>query len=107
MNSLTEQLILAAEAGDTPAVQRLLEAGADIDARDAQGRTAVMAATHGNRVDAVRALIEAGADIDIRDDRHGQPLPVRRRRRPARHLEAGDRRRSRPDNSPIASAGPP
>ena len=74
MNLLTEQLIQAAEAGDTPAVQRLLKADADIDGRDARGRTPVMAAAHGNRVDTVRALIQAGADIDIRDDRMDNPF---------------------------------
>lgn len=60
-------LISAAERGDTAAVQRLLAAGAPIDARDARGRTAAMAATHGNRPETVRALIAAGADIDLQD----------------------------------------
>ncbi len=71
---MTEQIIRAAEAGDTPAVQRLLKEGADINGRDAQGRTPVMAATHGNRVDTVRALIQAGADINIRDNRLDNPF---------------------------------
>ena len=71
---MTEQLIRAAEAGDTPTVQRLLKEGADINGRDAQGRTPVMAATHGNRVDTVRALIQAGADINIRDNRMDNPF---------------------------------
>ena len=74
MKALTEQLIRAAEAGDTPAVQRLLKEGADINGRDAQGRTPVMAATHGNRVETVRALIQAGADINIRDNRLDNPF---------------------------------
>jgi hypothetical protein len=71
---MTAQLIQAAEAGDTATVQQLLKDGADIDGRDAQGRTPVMAATHGNRVDTVRALIEAGADINLRDDRSDNPF---------------------------------
>ncbi len=33
---MTEQLIQAAEAGDTTTVQRLLKEGADINGRDAQ-----------------------------------------------------------------------
>ncbi len=72
--AVTNQLIQAAGAGDTAAVQRLLTAGADINGRDDRGRTAVMAATHGNRVDTVRALIQAGADINIRDNRSDNPF---------------------------------
>ena len=72
--SLNEQMIRAAEAGDTAAVRRLLDQGAEIDARDDRGRTAVMAATHGNQVETVRALIGAGADVDIRDNRLDNPF---------------------------------
>jgi uncharacterized protein len=74
VKALTEQLIRTAEAGDTPAVQRLLKEGAAINGRDAQGRTPVMAATHGNRVETVQALIQAGADINIRDNRLDNPF---------------------------------
>ncbi|MFL5804207.1 MAG: ankyrin repeat domain-containing protein [Roseiflexaceae bacterium] len=66
---MNEQLIAAAEHGDTAAVLRLLAAGASINAQDARGRTSVLAATHGNHVDTVRALIQAGADVNIRDTR--------------------------------------
>src|SRR5688572_13380583 len=58
--AMTQNLIHAANAGDTPTVQRLIQEGADINGRDELGRTAVMAATHGNHVDTVLALIEAG-----------------------------------------------
>jgi uncharacterized protein len=68
------QLVRAAEQGDTPAVLSLLKEGADINGRDPQGRTAAMAATHGNRVETVRVLIRAGADIDIRDNRGDNPF---------------------------------
>lgn len=66
---MNDDLIAAAERGDTATVQQLLADGAEINARDARGRTAVMAATHGNQVETVRALIRAGADINIRDNR--------------------------------------
>lgn len=72
--SVNMKLIQAAEAGDVSAVLSLLQAGAQINATDERGRTAVMAATHTNRVEAVRALIEAGADINIRDNLLDNPF---------------------------------
>lgn len=71
---MTEKLVQAAEAGDTATVQKLLQDGAGINERDAQGRTAVMAATHGSQTDMVRVLIQAGADINIRDNRMDNPF---------------------------------
>lgn len=71
---MNTQLIQAAQAGDTDAVQRLLSNGAQINAQDVQGRTAVMAATHANQVETVRALIAAGADINIQDNRQDNVL---------------------------------
>lgn len=68
------QLIQAAEAGDVSAVLLFLQAGAQINASDDRGRTAVIAATHANQVIAVRALIEAGADINIRDNLMDNPF---------------------------------
>ena len=65
---MNKNIIQAAERGDTPAVLQLLQQGADINARDERGRTPVLAATHGNRVDTVRALIRAGADINLQDN---------------------------------------
>lgn len=71
---MNEQLIAAAERGDTATVLQLLANGAEINARDARGRTPVMAATHGNQVETVRALLGAGADINIRDNRMDNPF---------------------------------
>lgn len=71
---MTDQLSKAAARGDTASILELLEAGADVNERDEDGRTPVMTATRGNHVDAVRVLIEAGADIDIRDDRLDNPF---------------------------------
>lgn len=71
---LTAQLIRAAEAGDTPTVLSRLQAGTEINGRDDRGRTAIMAATYGNRVDTVRALLQAGADVNIRDNCLDNPL---------------------------------
>ncbi len=69
-----EQLIAAAERGDTAEVNRLLSAGADIDSKDGRGRTAVMAATHGNKPAVVQALIAAGANIHLQDNKQDNPF---------------------------------
>ena len=64
----------AAAVGDLAAIDRLLAEGADIDGRDATGRTPVLAATHARQTESVRALFAAGADPDIRDDRLDNPF---------------------------------
>lgn len=61
------ELIRAAAAGDTARVRHLIGAGARLEARDGNGRTALLAATEGNQVDSARALIAAGADVNARD----------------------------------------
>lgn len=60
-------LIDAAGRGDTPVVRRLLAQGASVRGRDGNGRTALLAATQGNRIESARALIEAGADVNAKD----------------------------------------
>ena len=72
--AMNEKLIQAAERGDTATVLQLLAAGAAINSRDRAGRTAVMAATHGNQVETVQALIAAGADINLQDNRQDNPF---------------------------------
>ncbi|HIE5095638.1 ankyrin repeat domain-containing protein [Stenotrophomonas maltophilia] len=57
----------AAGRGDADAVRAALDDGADLEARDGEGRTALLLATHGNNVDAARELIEAGADVNAKD----------------------------------------
>lgn len=66
---MNDELIAAAAAGDTARVEALLVQGADINTQDGRGRTAVMAATHGNHAATVAALVRAGANVNIRDDR--------------------------------------
>jgi ankyrin repeat protein len=50
--------------GDTALLQRLLEAGADVDARDRYGQTGLMLAAVAGRADVVRLLIRHGANLD-------------------------------------------
>ncbi len=73
-DTMADQLGKAASRGDTTSVLELLEDGADVDERDADGRTPVMSATRGNHVETVRALLEAGADVDIQDNRLDNPF---------------------------------
>jgi ankyrin repeat protein len=54
----------AAASGDIPEIRRLAAAGADLDARDRQGRTPLMVAAFQRDHAAARALIEAGADVN-------------------------------------------
>ena len=68
------ELIAAAQRGDVQTVRALLGAGADINGRDDQGRTAVLAATQSHRTEMVGLLTRAGADINQRDNRMDNPL---------------------------------
>ncbi|MCG7346301.1 ankyrin repeat domain-containing protein [Sporosarcina sp. ACRSL] len=65
---MEQQLISAAAEGDTETILALLEDGAEIDAIDSEGNTAVMAATQNNQNETVKLLIEQGADINIRNN---------------------------------------
>jgi ankyrin repeat protein len=60
----TAPLVEAAARGDLAQVQALLRAGANIEQRDADGRTPILAATAGNHIDVVRALITRGANVN-------------------------------------------
>ena len=66
-------LVRAAADGDMAALRRLLDAGVPVDTRDAQGRTALLAATHADRIDAARLLSERGADVNAKDAMQDSP----------------------------------
>jgi ankyrin repeat protein len=67
-------LVEAAGAGRLDTVRELLRDGADVNARDANGRTAVTAAAMSQHVDVVNALVDAGADVDLQDSERNNPL---------------------------------
>nr|WP_090109557.1 ankyrin repeat domain-containing protein [Cohnella sp. OV330] len=74
VKGMNEQLIASAEKGEVERVLKLLQDGADINATDRSGRTAVMAATYNNKADMVKILIQKGADINIRDNQFNNVL---------------------------------
>ena len=67
--ALASQLHAAAQAGDLPRVQRLLAAGAAVDAQDAHGNSALLLATAANREAVAQALIAAGAQVNLKNQR--------------------------------------
>ena len=63
-----EILIQSASNGHSNCLKILLARGANINAQDEQGRTALMHAANNGRTHAVRILLEAGANVDMQDD---------------------------------------
>jgi ankyrin repeat protein len=54
----------AAWTGDLPQLQRLIDAGVDLNPRDPNGRTPLQVATFARHREALRRLAAAGADLD-------------------------------------------
>ncbi len=57
----------SADAGDADALRRLLEAGADVDERCAEGATSLMHAAARGSVETVKALLDAKAGVNARN----------------------------------------
>ena len=62
-----DMLIAAAARGDANAVRELLAQGADVQAADSSGRTALVVAAYHRDNDVARLLIDAGADVNQQD----------------------------------------
>ncbi len=62
-------LLAAAGAGDANRVAAALAAGAPLESRDGNRRTALLLASLNDHVDAARLLVALGADPDAQDDR--------------------------------------
>ncbi|MDR3724783.1 MAG: ankyrin repeat domain-containing protein [Terracidiphilus sp.] len=71
----TEQLARATELGSLP-VLFLLEEGAKVDERDAQGETPLLRAARLHRTDSARLLLLWGADVEARTADGRTPLMV-------------------------------
>jgi ankyrin repeat protein len=71
MRTLTVPLALrpspAPRRGGVGVVKMLLQAGAQIDARDRQGCTALMWALSQGEADSVKALLAAGANVNLKN----------------------------------------
>lgn len=61
---MTTEWEAALRRGDVEALAALLDAGADVDALDGHGQTALMRAAHAGRLDVVQVLIARGADLN-------------------------------------------
>ncbi len=59
--------MLAAWAGQTEIISRLLAAKADLNVQDNEGWTALMFAAHGNKTEAALTLLQARAKIRLRN----------------------------------------
>jgi uncharacterized protein len=64
---MDDRLHVAAASGDIPALRAAIADGADVDARDATGRTPLLVATRARQTEAFRVLLDAGADVDLQD----------------------------------------
>jgi len=66
-NSANKRLQAAAAAGDTAAIGDALRTGAQLESRDAEGRTPLMTAVYKHHASAAQALIDAGANVNAQD----------------------------------------
>lgn len=69
-------LLRAAQRGDVDEVELALRSGADLEARNGRGQTALLLASAHDRVAVARVLVAHGADPDALDDRHDTPWLV-------------------------------
>ncbi|MFB4314180.1 ankyrin repeat domain-containing protein [Actinomadura sp. 21ATH] len=69
-------LLDAARSGDAAAVVGAIEAGAGVEARDEDGRSALLLAALYDRVEAGRVLVGLGADVNAQDARRDSPWLV-------------------------------
>jgi len=71
-------LLLAALAGNRPAVELLLARGADIERRNPQGGTALRSAADAGHIEIVKLLLDKGAKASVRDTFGRTPLDYAR-----------------------------
>ena len=67
-SNVNNELLSAASSGDTAAAARLLGQGADPDAKNNQGDTALLLAAKSGKTETARLLIEKGANIEAKNN---------------------------------------
>ena len=67
LNKINEELIAAAQLGDSDRVRQLLSQGASAQYQDTSGTTALIAAAYRNHLAVAKLLIDAGADVNVQD----------------------------------------
>lgn len=72
--SLEAKFMTAAAENDSVTVQKLLAQGVDTESRDANGRSALLLATHQNAIDVARILIDTGANVNAMDNISDSPF---------------------------------
>jgi hypothetical protein len=70
----TAPLLMAAESGDSAAIERLLQKGESVNTADSKGQTPLHVAAWKGRSAAVNKLVHAGANIEARESRGMTPL---------------------------------
>ena len=68
------EFIAAARGENIDLVNKLLDAGSDVNATQGDGATALHWAAHRNNLELVQLLIEAGADVNIANELGATPL---------------------------------
>jgi hypothetical protein len=71
-------LHVAAIFNQPSVIERLLAAGAEVNARNATGFTPLMYASHFHQLDCVRLLVRAGADRRLKNDAGLTPVQLAR-----------------------------
>jgi ankyrin repeat protein len=67
-------LVDAVKSGDTAAAVALLATGADVNAAEADGTTALHWAVHRGDLDLVRRLVRAGASVNVKNEYGATPM---------------------------------
>src|SRR5208283_1893942 len=67
-NDKNRELMQAAEKGQLEEVTRLLNEGADVNAKDQQGKTALILAASKGQLPVTKLLLDKGADVNAKDD---------------------------------------
>ncbi|SHF67689.1 hypothetical protein SAMN05444483_10210 [Salegentibacter echinorum] len=73
-NKIEMEFIKAAKNNNVQKLQDFLRRNVNIEATDANKRTALMVATYQNNIEAAKLLIRAGANVNAQDDRLESPL---------------------------------